>query len=95
MSDFVAYYSYKGVISGALDAWETYSPKCTEGKFSEVQAVASRHGLKHSPASIAARGAPIRQIHVSETVLSVSGWGEEAGLLDTVNFREFLFHALG
>jgi hypothetical protein len=30
MRDFVAYYDYKRVISGVLDACSAYSPKCVE-----------------------------------------------------------------
>ena len=33
----LAYFNFKRVISGVLDAWSAYSPECVEGQFSEIR----------------------------------------------------------
>src|SRR5215207_5086270 len=62
-------------------------------KFSEVWAVASRNSLYRILTTSVALGKRLRAKSSSQVPIYVPGWGRE-GKLATVNFREFLFHAI-
>src|SRR5215208_6788764 len=62
-------------------------------KFSEVWAVASRNSLYRILTTSVALGTRLRAKSSSQAPIYVLGWGRE-GKIATLNFGEFLFHAL-